>query len=109
MPDGNCADADITFDENPEEFKRLCMGCPVERTCLHYGLLTDDRHYTLGGTSPKDRANMDNGQRYTVCSQCMTGFTWIKKGRMQPTLCPACHPAGAIASTYPTGDPDVRT
>ena len=103
--DGACADSDYTFDEHPEEFRELCRVCPVARTCLHYGLLTDDRHFILGDSLPQERKVMDNGQRWSLCDTCGRGFLWLKRGRNNVSLCPECHPAGAVAHNYPpTGD-----
>lgn len=60
MDEGICGqtDPEIFFPEkggSTADAKRICMGCPVRRTCLEWALSNNERFGILGGKSERER------------------------------------------------------
>lgn len=44
-----------SFDEEAEEAKAICAGCPVQQVCLEYALSHRERDGVWGGLTERER------------------------------------------------------
>jgi len=85
----------------PTEAKAVCARCPVCEPCLTFGLLTGDTFHVLGGTTPAERRELDNGQRVGSCARCGRDFVWNKTaGGARAELCPDCTSGDPTIALY---------
>jgi WhiB family redox-sensing transcriptional regulator len=45
-------------DEDAEEAKAICRGCPVRETCLEFALVNRERDGVWGGATERERRRM---------------------------------------------------
>lgn len=105
MRSGACGQVELDFTTASEdECKEVCRSCPEQLRCLRYALLTGDRHYVIGNTSPAERRVLDNGQRYSVCIDCGAGFLWIRQSKTPELLkCSTCNNNAHRQNAYTYG------
>lgn len=84
---------------SPERAKSICASCPVAAECLHYALENREEYGVWGGTSAKQRRDMQKPPRRPSVAACGTDagyYRHIRQTRTEP--CRPCLEAHAAAS-----------